>query len=49
LTAAVAEAHHAGRKVIAHAISAEAVRRSVNAGVDGIAHARPAVGVTAWI
>jgi imidazolonepropionase-like amidohydrolase len=39
VAAAVAEAHAAGRKVIAHAISAEAVRRSVSAGVDGIAHA----------
>ena len=39
VAAAVSEAHQAGRKVIAHAISAEAARRAVDAGVDGLAHA----------
>jgi imidazolonepropionase-like amidohydrolase len=38
LRAAVAEAHRLGRRVVAHAIGREGVRRSVAAGVVGIVH-----------
>jgi len=39
LGAIVDEAHKAGRKVVAHALSAAGVRRSLDAGVDGLVHA----------
>lgn len=39
ISALVEEAHRGGRRVVAHAISAEGVRRSLDAGVDGLAHA----------
>lgn len=35
----VAEAHRANRRVVAHALSAEGVRRSLDAEVDGLVHA----------
>lgn len=38
LRAAVGEAHRLGRRVVAHAIGREGVRRSVAAGIDGIVH-----------
>lgn len=39
LTAMVAEGRGAGRPVVAHALSAESVRRSLMAGVAGLVHA----------
>ena len=39
LAAIVEEAHRAGRRVVAHAIGAAGVRRALDAGVDGLAHA----------
>lgn len=39
LGAAIAEAHRLGRRVVAHAIGRDGVRRSVEAGIDGIVHA----------
>lgn len=39
LTAAVVEAHRAGRLVVAHAISRGGAMAAVRAGVDGLAHA----------
>lgn len=38
LGAAIAEAHRLGRRIVAHAIGAEGVRRAVAAGIDGVAH-----------
>lgn len=38
LRAAIAQAHGMGRRIVAHAIGAEGVRRAVEAGIDGIAH-----------
>lgn len=38
LRAAIAEAHRLGRRIVAHAIGAEGVRRAVAAGIDGVAH-----------
>jgi imidazolonepropionase-like amidohydrolase len=38
LRAAIGEAHRLGRRVVAHAIGREGVRRSVAAGIDGIVH-----------
>jgi imidazolonepropionase-like amidohydrolase len=38
LSAAVTEAHRLGRRVVAHALNAEAIRRCVDAGVDVIDH-----------
>ena len=39
LAAAVDEAHKAGRIAVAHALSREGVKRSLDAGVDGLVHA----------
>jgi imidazolonepropionase-like amidohydrolase len=39
LAALVDEAHRAGRPVAAHALSAEGVRRALDAGIDGLVHA----------
>jgi len=39
LSAMVEEAHRSGRPVAAHALSREGVRRSLDAGVDGLVHA----------
>ena len=38
LTVAVEEAHRSGRRVAAHALNAESIRRSVAAGVDTLEH-----------
>lgn len=39
LGALVEEAHRANRRVVAHALSREGVRRALDAGVDGLVHA----------
>jgi imidazolonepropionase-like amidohydrolase len=39
LSALVDEAHRAGRVVVVHALSREGIRRALDAGVDGLAHA----------
>ena len=39
LSAIVDEAHRASRRVVAHALSREGVRRALDAGVDGLVHA----------
>jgi len=39
LSAMVEEAHRGGRRVVAHALSREGVRRALDAGVDGLVHA----------